>query len=286
MLVEPPRPHVPSGHRLSPVEALRLGAAAAGLVMAALSRGDSLVVAAVLALAAWRPIPVLALAPALVASSWRWGSTSLEALSGAQAVLGPAGWVGPRTAAAASWLAAAAVLLAATRALDVGGRHPRPTAEDADLAVEGGLVTFGGDDRGRASAARPDADGRTAWRAPGGLGAVVLALAAGATAAALVAGPAPGGAILVRVAATVVASGIALGVSVARRRTGGAARVLDVAAAVLGIAALAAAAVDAGAWSGTVSTGALREGVAVALAAAALAVVSTGAAAAMGARRA
>ena len=36
--------------------------------------------------------------PPLAASAWRWGSTSLEALAGAQSVLGPAAAVGPRLA--------------------------------------------------------------------------------------------------------------------------------------------------------------------------------------------
>src|SRR3546814_10330642 len=63
--------------------------------------------------------------------------------------------VGPSTAAASSWLAAAAIVLAATRPLGASGR-----------GVE---------------------------EAPSRLGPMVLALAAGASAAVVVAGPAPGG---------------------------------------------------------------------------------------------
>ena len=42
----------------------------------------------------------------------RWGTTSLDAISGAQAVLGPAGVVGPPLAAASAWCGAAALVLA------------------------------------------------------------------------------------------------------------------------------------------------------------------------------
>jgi hypothetical protein len=88
----------------------RAAAATAALVLAVLSRGDAVVLAALLAVAAWR-IPALVLLPAVVAATWRFGSTSLEALAGAQSVLGPAGLVDPVRAAAASWCAAASVVL-------------------------------------------------------------------------------------------------------------------------------------------------------------------------------
>ena len=68
--------------------------------------------AALLALAAWRPLPAVAIVTALVATAWRWSSTALEDIAGAQAVLGPAGVVDPPAAAAAAWLGAVAVLLA------------------------------------------------------------------------------------------------------------------------------------------------------------------------------
>ncbi|MDP8987220.1 MAG: hypothetical protein M3N11_02600, partial [Actinomycetota bacterium] len=42
----------------------------------------------------------------------RWGTASLEAVAGAQSVLGPGGVVGPTAAAASAWLAAAALVLA------------------------------------------------------------------------------------------------------------------------------------------------------------------------------
>ena len=71
--------------------------------------------AALLGLAAWRPVAAAAVAAALAATAWRWSSSSLEDIAGAQAVLGPAGWVGPALGAAGSGLAALAVLLAAPR---------------------------------------------------------------------------------------------------------------------------------------------------------------------------
>ena len=94
----------------SSVALARAAAATAALVLAVLSRGDAVVLAALLAVTAWR-VPALVLLPATIAATWRFGSTSLEALAGAQAVLGPAGLVDPVRAAAASWCAAAAVVL-------------------------------------------------------------------------------------------------------------------------------------------------------------------------------
>jgi hypothetical protein len=261
-------------------------------LLAVLSRGDALVVATLLALAAWRPLPVAALGAALVASSWRWGSTSLEALAGAQAVLGPAGWVGPTAAALSSWLAGVAVLLGATRALPEAAERQRARHDAAlDLEHEAGRLELGGRERrwSTSTAATPSGGrwgGASAVTDPQGLGAVALAVAAGATAAAVVAGPAPGGALLARIVATVLAAALALAVASARARDRRTALVLDVVAVVAAGAALATAAMEAGAWSGTVSGDALREGVAVALAAAALVAVSARGATAMGARRA
>jgi hypothetical protein len=94
----------------STVALARAAAATAALVLAVLSRGDAVVLAGLLAVAAWR-VPALVLLPATVAATWRFGSTSLEALAGAQSVLGPAGLVDPVRAAAASWCAATSVVL-------------------------------------------------------------------------------------------------------------------------------------------------------------------------------
>jgi uncharacterized protein (TIGR03382 family) len=81
-------------------------------------------VAALLAAGAWgtetRLPRRIAVAAALVLTALtvraRWGSGSLDAMAGAQAVLGPAVSVGP-PAAAAVWCAAAAVVLAGPRQL-------------------------------------------------------------------------------------------------------------------------------------------------------------------------
>lgn len=227
---------------------LRVAAATAAILLAVLSRGDAIVLALLLAAATWRPLPLLAIGTALAATSWRWGSTSLEAWSGAQAVLGPGGWVGPAGAAASSWLAALAVLLAATRPLEVGG-----------MAV--GLGDSG---------------------APNLVG-VVLAAAAGVAAAVVVVGPAPGGAIAARAVAAIVAVIAALGLSMLRARAGRGGRALDSVAAVSSVAALVLASVDAPPWGGTADADAFVEGLALALAAAALTAVAM---AAMGARRA
>jgi hypothetical protein len=89
--------------------------ALAALVLAVSSRGDTVVLGLLLLALGPRPAALVAVGGALVASAWRWGDSSLEALAGAQAVLGPAGGVGPAPAAAGSWLAAAALLLAVAR---------------------------------------------------------------------------------------------------------------------------------------------------------------------------
>lgn len=73
--------------------------------------GHVAVLAALLAILAAHPAATAALALAGGATILRWGTGSLGAIVGAQAVLGPAGVVGPGMAAAGSWLAAAAVLL-------------------------------------------------------------------------------------------------------------------------------------------------------------------------------
>jgi hypothetical protein len=205
--------------------AVRTAAAAAALVLAGLSRGDALVLAGLLALAAWRPLPAAAGAAALAATAWRWSSASLEDIAGAQAVLGPAGWVGPGLSAAGAWLGALA-LLAATPVLP-------------------------------ARAAR-----------------LVAAIATGAAAAVVVVGPAPGGAVWARVVATVVGSAVALVVAQQRSRGDRAARMLDAFALLTGVSALLAIGQDAGTWAGILSASAVREGSAVAVAAAAVVLVA------------
>lgn len=250
------------------LEHVRTGAAVAALVLAVLSRGDALVLAALLALAAWRP-PALVVIPALVASSWRWGSTSLEALAGAQAVLGPAGLVGPPAAAAASWLAGIALLLSAP--VEVGGTW-EPGRVPAAPNVRPGRVS-----RLVEGMAGP-------IRASHAPNVLVGTIAVGAAVAAVVAGPAPGGALWVRGAAIVIASVVAR--SIARWRAGRAAvaRWIDVLGAVAALGALAAVTLHAPAWSGTIDDHALARGVVLAIATGVLVAVGRLSRAAMGQR--
>ena len=114
--MEPPGPDVPGPvasepDEPAPVGPVRLTAATTAAAIALAGAGHVGVLAALLAVAAARPTTSAALALAAGATVVRWGSGSLAALGGAQAVLGPAGLVGPTAAAASSWLAAAAVLL-------------------------------------------------------------------------------------------------------------------------------------------------------------------------------
>lgn len=132
MLVEPPRPCVPAragtphltaspvvirmigarAARLETLDVLRIASLSAALVLAATSRGDIVVLAAMLSLGVGRPASALATAGALGAALVRWGSPSLGAIADAQVVLGPAGWTGSNAAVASAWLAGAALVLA------------------------------------------------------------------------------------------------------------------------------------------------------------------------------
>jgi hypothetical protein len=85
----------------------------AALALAVTSRGDVIVLALLLAFGAGRRASGLAAAGALGAAMVRWGSPSLGAIAGAQAVLGPAAWTGSALAVASAVLGAAALVLAA-----------------------------------------------------------------------------------------------------------------------------------------------------------------------------
>ena len=152
----------------------------------------------------------MALASALASAAWRWGSASLEDVAGAQAVLGPAGWVDPPMAAAGSWLAALALVLVS-----------------------------------------PALPPRVGW------------VAAGASAAVVVAGPGPGD-LWVRALAVVLATFAAA--LVAHRTTGR--RWVDPLAVVAGLGALALTAPDARRLIGAPPAALVGEGLAVAAAAA------------------
>ena len=84
----------------------------AATVAALLSRGDALVLALLLTLATFDLIAGLAAVLAALAVLARLGTTSLAAMAGAQAVLGPAGASGPGLAALSAWLGAAALVVA------------------------------------------------------------------------------------------------------------------------------------------------------------------------------
>jgi hypothetical protein len=127
--VEPPGPHVHRGQAASSLTTadLRLAAAAGAGALVLTGRGDAFLLAALLALAALDPrqsrvhsvripyamysgVTVGAVAATLLA---RWGTSSLPAIGGAQAVLGPAFVVEPVLGAIAVLLAAASLVFVA-----------------------------------------------------------------------------------------------------------------------------------------------------------------------------
>ncbi len=191
--------------------------AAAALVLAATSRGELVVLGLLLvvpdAVREGVALRAVAVAGAVFASSWRWGTTSLEALAGVQAVLGPAGGIGPAAGATGSWLAAVALVLAFGR-----GRDP------------------------------------------------VRVSAAGATAAAILAGPASGGEVPVRVAVAVgaTAAGLALAWWRADRRRLD--RGLGWLAALTGVGAVLAVGIAGPSGAPTLPWGLVGQGVAIAAA--------------------
>lgn len=110
--MEPPHSHVPR-RRPAPHRSLRLAGTAAVLALVLTSSGDLLLVAVLLGLATVDLAVAGVAAIVGLAVLARWGTTSLTALAGLQAVLGPAGLRGSALAAASSWFAAAALLFAA-----------------------------------------------------------------------------------------------------------------------------------------------------------------------------
>jgi hypothetical protein len=148
VLVEPPRPHVryrattsSDGRALTPSGPdLRHGAAAAAATVALLSTGDVVLLAVLLGLASGDLVATAAVSAAGLSVAFRWGSTSLDAIAGAQSVLGPGGAVGSGLAATAAWCAAAALVLASPR----GWRAPA-FGLAAALCVAGPAAAEGGD---------------------------------------------------------------------------------------------------------------------------------------------
>ena len=94
---------------------MALGSATGAALLAVTVTGDALFLGVVLGVAALDAVAGATAVLAGIGVLGRWGSTSLAALAGGQAVLGPAGWTGPATAVLSSWAAAAALVLVAPR---------------------------------------------------------------------------------------------------------------------------------------------------------------------------
>ncbi len=152
------------------------------------------------------PAAVGAVSLAGIAVLQRWGTPSLEAVAGAQSVLGAGGVVGPEAAAASAWFTAAALVLAT----------PHPGGDDADPTPASGKRR------------RP------------ATGTLVAALALGAAAAAAVVGPDFDDGLVVRLAGTAVAVVLATVVASLRHQ-----KVTAVLALVAGVLAAAFATVVA-----------------------------------------
>jgi hypothetical protein len=90
---------------------LAVGAAGAAVIMAVTSTGDVILLGVLLGLAASDAVAggVGVLAGAGVVG--RWGTSSLAALAGGQAVVGAGGWTGSAALVASSWGGAVALLL-------------------------------------------------------------------------------------------------------------------------------------------------------------------------------
>lgn len=206
MLVEPPGADV-SARRPHPLIGLdiptaRLAALAAAAVAAVASRGDVLLLGVVLGVGAGSVVAGAAGVLAGVAVLVRWGSPSLGALAGAQAVLGPAGTTGSAAAAASAWCAASALVLVV-----------RPLAPDP---------------------------GGARWLRVGVVLASTVPF--GLAAADVVAGPGPGGSLATRVVASAVATVLGAVVVVrVHRRTRGRLRWAGVALGAVAVALAVAA---------------------------------------------
>jgi hypothetical protein len=134
LLVEPPRPGLPARAGTRPTLSLpQIAAGAAAIALTLSSRGDALLLVVVLGALAAQPLRVAGVTGALVGSMLRWGTTSLGAIAGAQAVLGPAGWTGSSIAVASAWTGAAALVLAAPSA-------PRTERSTSSLPVRLAIV--------------------------------------------------------------------------------------------------------------------------------------------------
>ncbi|MEY2478518.1 MAG: hypothetical protein QOG87_3833 [Actinomycetota bacterium] len=110
--MEPSHAHVPR-RGPQPHRSLRLAATAASLALILSSSGDVVLAAVLLGVAALDVAVAGVGVGVALAVLGRWGTTSLAALAGLQAVVGPAGLRGSTIAAASSWVAAGALLVVA-----------------------------------------------------------------------------------------------------------------------------------------------------------------------------
>jgi hypothetical protein len=113
--VEPSGPHVRPGIGSLglTIEVVATAAAAGGALVGATSSGDVLLLGALTGFAALDLTAGVAAVLVAVSVLIRWGSSSLAALAGAQAVVGSAAWHGSPASALAAWCAGVGVLLLA-----------------------------------------------------------------------------------------------------------------------------------------------------------------------------
>ena len=119
--------------------------------MAVTSTGETVLLATLLGVVAADLVAGAVAMVAGLALAVRWGATSLDAVAGAQAVLGPGGTVGSLFALGATWCAAAALVLVSPRgwpALAFGAAASLGVAGPAlgapgDLVVRTGGLAIG-----------------------------------------------------------------------------------------------------------------------------------------------
>ena len=133
MLVEPPGPQLLAGR--TSTDRLRLAAAAAALVLAATSSGEVVALAVLLGVVAGDVFAFAACLLGAMAVVARWGTGSLPALAGGQAVAGAAGLFGSGAAVGSAWYAGAAFVLASP-----GGWLAVPFGVAAGAVVAGPAV--------------------------------------------------------------------------------------------------------------------------------------------------
>lgn len=122
-------------------------ASVAAALLAAAGQGPVVVAALLLAVGARSRVSAIVAPLAAVVVAVRFGAAGFDQLAGVQSVLGPAGWVGPRTGAASSWLASTAVVLAAASARGRGGRVAVAASAAAHGVFAAVLVVGPGPDR-------------------------------------------------------------------------------------------------------------------------------------------